>query len=111
MKQHNEKDFPGAHDNYKVGTEVVLSTANLMTYCPHILRNIKTWWRGPFRTTKDVSPVVFGLNLPPGWHIHRIFHLSKLKRYIRSEDFFWEIEPPPLVLVGDIPEYEVERIL
>ena len=27
------------------------------------------------------------------------------------EEFLREVEPPPLVLVGDIPEYEVEGIL
>ena len=36
---------------------------------------------------------------------------SKLKRYIRSEEFLREVEPPPPVLVGDTLEYEVEGIL
>ena len=43
--------------------------------------------------------------------MHPVFHISKLKRYICSEEFFREIEPPPPVLVGDTLEYEVKGIL
>ena len=72
---------------YKIGDEVVLSTANLRTYCPNLPPKIKARWVGPFRIQKIVSPVAFGLDLPPGWRIHPVFHTSKLKRYIRSEEF------------------------
>ena len=42
---------------------------------------------------------------------HPIFHTNKLKCYIHLEEFLREVEPPPLVLVGDTLEYEVEGIL
>ena len=96
---------------YNVGDEVVLTTANLRSYCPHLPPKIKARWVGPFRITREISPVAYGLDLPPGWRIHPVFHVSKLKRYIRSEEFLREVEPPPLVLVGDTVEYEVEGIL
>ena len=98
-------------EEYKIGDEVVLSTANLRTYCPNLPPKIKAWWVGPFCIRKIVSPVAFGLDLPPGWRIHPVFHVSKVKRYIRSEEFLREVEPPPPVLVGDTLEYEVEGIL
>ena len=98
-------------EEYKIGDEVVLSTANLRTYCPNLPPKIKARWVGPFCIQKIVSPVAFGLDLPPGWWIHPVFHTSKLKRYIRSEEFLREVEPPPPVLVGDTLEYEVEGIL
>ena len=70
-------------EEYKIGDEVVLSTTNLRTYCPNLLPKIKTRWVGPFRIQKIVSPVAFGLDWPPSWRIHPIFHISKLKHYIR----------------------------
>ena len=90
---------------------MILSTENLKTYCPHIPENIKTRWVGPFHITREAFPVAFGSDLPLGQRIHPVFHVSKLKGYVRSEDFLWEFEPPPLVLVGDTLEYELEGIL
>ena len=98
-------------EEYKISDEVVLSTANLGTYCPNLPPKIKARWVGPFCIRKIVSPITFGLDLSPGWRIHPVFHVSKLKCYIRSEEFLREVEPPPLVLVGDTLEYEVEGIL
>ena len=58
-----------------------------------------------------MPPIAFGLGLPPGWRIHPVFHISKLKRYIHSEEFLREVKPPAPVLVRDTLEYEVEGIL
>ena len=60
---------------------------------------------------KHVSPIAFGLDLSLGWRLHPVFHTSKLKRYICSEEFLREVEQPPPVLVGDTLEYEVEGLL
>ena len=98
-------------DEYKIGDEVVLSTANLRTYCPNLPPKIQARWVGPFRIKKLVSPVAFGLDLPRGWQIHLVFHVSKLKRYIPSEEILRDVELLPLVIVGDTLEYEVEGIL
>ena len=77
-------------EEYKVGDEVVLSTENLRTYCPNLPRKIKARWVGPFHIQKIVSLVAFGLELLLGWQIHPVFHISKLKRHIRSEEFLRE---------------------
>ena len=87
-------------EDYKIGNEVVLSTTNLWTYCPHLPPHIKVRSVGPFRIKKIVSPIAFGLNLPPGWRIHPAFHINKLKHYIRSEEFLREVKQPPPILVG-----------
>ena len=52
---------------YKMGDEVVLTTANLHSYCSHLPPKIKACWVGPFRITREISLVAFGLDLPPGW--------------------------------------------
>ena len=66
---------------------------------------------GPFTVNKVVSPVAYRLDLPQGWKIHPIFHVSHLKRYLQSEEFVREVEPPPPELVEGTPGYEVEGIL
>ena len=98
-------------EEYKIGDEVVLSIANLRAYCTNLPPKIKARWVGAFCIHKIVSPIAFGLDLPLGWQIHPIFHVSKLKRYIRSKEFLREVEPPSLVLVVDTLEYENEGIL
>ena len=98
-------------EEYKIGDEVVLSSANLWTYCPNLPPKIKARWVGPFCIQKLVSLVAFGLDLSSGWRIHPIFHVNKLKRYIHAQEFLREVEPPPPILVGNTLEYEVEGIL
>ena len=72
---------------FNVGDEVVLITKHIKNYCPHRLAKIKARWVGPFTITKKASPVAYRVDLPPGWHIHPVFHVDKLKKYIRSEEF------------------------
>ena len=66
---------------------------------------------GPFHIQEIVSPVAYELDLPLGWWIHLVFHISKLKRYICTKEFLREIELRPPLLLDDTPEYEVEEVL
>ena len=89
---------------YNVGDEGVLTTANLCSYCLHLPPKIKACYISPFHTIQEISPVAYGLDLPLSWRIHPIFHVSKLKRYICSEEFLREVKPLPPVLMGDTLE-------
>ena len=95
---------------FKVGDEVVLSTKHLHLD-QHLPTKLRRRWVGPFRVSKVVSPVAYGLDLPPRWKIHPVFHVSNLKRYFRSDQFARVEQPPPPVLVEGEEEYEVESIL
>ena len=96
---------------YNVGDEVVLTTKHIKNYCPHPPAKIKARWIGPFTITQKVSPVAYRVDLPPGWHLHPVFHVDKLKKYIRSEEFLREVHPPPPIVVEDHLEYEVEDLI
>ena len=98
-------------EQYKIGDEVVLSTTNLRNYCPHLPAKLRARWVGPFTISRVVSPVAYKVDLPPGWQIHPVFHIDRLKRYVHSEEFLREVEPPPPVLVEDHLEYEVEDLI
>ena len=98
-------------EQYNIGDEVVLSTANLENYCPHLPAKLRARWVGPFTISRVVLPVSYKVDLPPRWPIHPVFHIDRLKRYVHSEEFLREVEPPPPVLVEDHLEYEVEDLI
>ena len=66
---------------------------------------------GHYRVAWVISPVAYGLDLPPTWWIHPIFHVSNLKRFHWSEEFEREERPPSPIMVDGEEEYEVEAIL
>ena len=97
-------------EKYEVGDEVVLSTCHISVN-QHLPSKLRRRWIGPYRVTRVISPVAYGLDLPPAWRIHPVFHVSNLKRFQRSKEFEREERPPSLVVVDGEEEYEVEAIL
>ena len=60
--------------------------------------------------TSDVNYI---LKLPDDWNIHNVFHVSKLRRYIESDDELFpdrKLKPLPDIIQGE-EEWEVEAIL
>ena len=107
----NAVNWSKRSDQYNISDEVVLSTTNLRNCCPHLPAKLRARWFGPFTISRVVSPVAYKVDLPLGWQIHPIFHIERLKWYVRSKEFLWEVEQPPLVLVEDHLEYEVEDLI
>ena len=54
--------------------------------------------------------MAYGVGLSTSWHIHPIFHVSRLKKFHHSAEFVREVSPPPPHLVEGHLEYEVESI-
>ena len=72
-------------EEFQAVYEVVLLTKNIKNFCPQLPAKIKARWVGTFVITQKVSPVAYQVDLSPGWHLHPVFHIDKLKSYIRSE--------------------------
>ena len=89
---------------------MLLATRNLRID-QHLPSKLRRRWIGPFRVVKVVSPLAYKVDLPPGWKIHPVFHVSNLKRYARSPEFIRSETPPPPALVDGEEEYKVEAIL
>ena len=98
---------------FQLGDEVALRTAFLPTTAfKHIPTKIRRHYLGPFKVVKIISPVAYTLELPSSWRIHLTFHVEKLKKFERSEEFKRNISSPPESLeVEGEQEFEVEAIM
>ena len=98
---------------FQLGNEIVVRTAFLpSTAFAHIPVKIRRRFLGPFKVVKVVSPVAYTLELPSNWRIHPTFHVEKLKKFERSEEFQRTVLSPPATLeVDGQQEFEVEAII
>jgi Chromo (CHRromatin Organisation MOdifier) domain len=100
---------PVAPSTYQIGSEVWLDTTNLHTMGMNT--KIDPLWYGPFRIIKEVSPVVYQLELPSEWKIHNVFHASLLSPYTETEAHSPNFICPPPDLIGGEQEYKVKHII
>jgi transposase InsO family protein len=92
---------------YAVGDQVWLSTKHLKLRTTGV-RKLLPRFVGPFPILAEVGPVAYKLQLPPGWRVHPVFHVSLLKACKPGTRL--GVQPPPEVVDGEV-EYEVEAIL
>ena len=59
-------------ETFEVGDEVVLSTRHISVN-QHLPSKLQRHWIGPYRVARVISPVAYGLDLPPAWRIHPVF--------------------------------------
>jgi Chromo (CHRromatin Organisation MOdifier) domain len=97
------------YHRHTVGDQVWLEGVNLKFTHPKAKLDTKRY--GPFQIIREVSPVMFQLELPPQWHIHNVFHASLLMPYKETEEHGDNFAQPPLELIDRQEEYEVEQIM
>jgi len=94
---------------FQVDDLVMLNSRFITTQRPS--KKLDSKRLGPFRITDKINDVAFKLDLPPSMKIHAVFHISLLEKYKKSSipNRKPSIQPP--VLIDDVLEYEVEKIL
>ena len=93
---------------YHIGDQVWLEGKNLKF--PHQATKLNPKCYGPFRVIKEISPVVYQLQLPPSWNIHPVFHASLLSPYHKTPSHSPNFSRPPPDLINNKEEYKVEQI-
>jgi hypothetical protein len=94
---------------FQTGQEVWLEAKNLQL--PFQTPKLAPKQHGPFCITKQISPVVYQLQLPDAWKIHNVFHASLLTVYHETPQHRPNyIKPPPELIEGE-HKYEVEAIV
>jgi hypothetical protein len=75
------------HVEYAVGDMVLLSTADL-SHPPGTSPKLLPRWTGPFQITAVVTPhLAFRLAIPDTLNIHPVTHVSRIRKFVSSEQF------------------------
>jgi len=93
---------------FKVGDKVLLNLKDYQT----MEQALQPQYKGPFKIIEKLSLVMFWLRIPPCYQVlHPVFYTSKLAQYSKSTIRGQKSTPPPLTLIQDQEEWEVEKIL
>jgi hypothetical protein len=95
--------------DYIVGDRVYLERADLRSTQPNNKLDFKRF--GPFKISQKVLDSAYQLDLPDGWAIHDVFHVSRLVPACEDTILGRRQEPPAPVEMESGEEVEIEWIL
>ena len=107
IKQHQEAALQALNkamqttpeSQYHMGDWVWLEAKNLAL--PYASAKLAPKHHGPFRITKEISPVAYQLELPRAWTIHDMFHSSLLTPYKETQEHGAQFQHPPPELIDN----------
>ena len=105
----NETAKAAPASQYKVGEWVWLEAKYLAL--PYTSAKLAPKCHSPLKIMREISPVAYQLALPRAWMIHNVFHSSLLTSYKEAREHGAQFQCPPLELIGNEEEYEVEQII
>ena len=95
--------------SFVIGDKVWLDARNLKIKAPS--KKLSPRRYGPYRITRQVSPVTYQLQLPKSLRIHNVFHVDLLIPYHETKEHGANYPQPAPELIDGEEEYEVEEII
>ncbi len=95
--------------SFMVGAQVWLEGTHL--HLPYQSTKLAPKRYGPFKITKEISPIAYQLHLLVGWNIHDVFHALLLSPYRETKAHGPNYSRPPPDLIEEEEEYKVEKIV
>ena len=93
---------------YQIGDEVWLLRQHIQTTRPSSKLDFKSL--GQYKIPKKISSHAYKLDLPPSTKCHPVFHVSLLEPAATNPLVGHKRPYPPLIIVDDNVEFEVEEI-
>jgi hypothetical protein len=94
---------------FKLGDQVWLDARNLKL--PYRSKKMQPKRLGPFKIIELIGLRAYKLELPKGWKIHNVFHISLLVPFHSTEAHGPSHPEPPPDIIGGEEEYEIEGII
>ena len=92
--------------SFDIGENVLLSTTNIKLKSPGA-KKLLPKYIGPFKILARVGSVAYKLDLPAGYKLHPVFHVSLLKSYKGDGTY----QPPPAFVLDGEEYWSVDSII
>ena len=83
----------------------------MSTYWQQFFRRLGTRLNIPCKILRQISPVAFKVQLPPGARCNDVFHASQLEKWTIDDKYGRVANKPPPLITDPSAEFVVDRLL